>query len=547
MSSRAKLRRSRAQWKAKATARGHRERYLRKENRRLQHERDRYRRDARATRKQVEDERHQERPLMTGKEELVYVALRLFLVARISFRAVSRVLGVLCQALGLVKVPCAQTIIHWVTRLSLARLRNAELASGSARAGERLAKGRIWLIDVSIGLGAGKILAVLALKANHHEHHPGAPTLEQVNCVAVAVADAWNGETMADFLATVIARTGRPVAYLKDGATDLGKATRLLGERGVGSVCIADVSHTVANLLKHEYQDHPLLERFLKCCGTASTRLKQSILACLAPPKVSTKARFMNLHRLVHWAEQVLEHVPQGGAPAGSALAKLRTSLNQLPDCKTFIAHFQRDAKALLQCQHLLKTKGLSPGTYRQCQAWIEPIPLSSAVRTGFTRWAEEHLQVAADSGLAHPGLPISSDTIESLFGVAKRHGTGEVKDADRIALRIPALCGVLTKDDARRVLAVSVQEQQQVLGALPSLLKQRRQVLPNPGSLETLQSPTDTKKHVELMPGSEKRSNNLINITILNSYDETIGPSKDARKPAKPPPEVAILEAVAG
>lgn len=145
--------------------------------------------------------------------------------------------------------------------------------------------------------------------------------------------------------------------------------------------------------------------------------------------------------------------------------SKLRTSLNGLPECKAFIEHFQRDAKALLQCQHILKTKGLSQETYRQCQAWIEPIPLQSAVRIGFTQWAEEQLRVAAHLGLAPNELPISSDIIESLFGVAKRQGSAEVKDADRIALRIPALCGILTKDDARRVLEVSVQEQQQVVG----------------------------------------------------------------------------------
>jgi hypothetical protein len=37
-------------------------------------------------------------------------------------------------------------------------------------------------------------------------------------------------------------------------------------------------------------------------------------------------------------------------------------------------------------------------------------------------------------------GIPISSDCIESLFGVSKQHGAGKIKDANRIALRIPDL-----------------------------------------------------------------------------------------------------------
>src|SRR5256885_11628875 len=49
---------------------------------------------------------------------------------------------------------------------------------------------------------------------------------------------------------------------------------------------------------------------FISACGQVSKHLKQSALACLAPPKTSTQARFMNLHRLVKWADQLLQHAP---------------------------------------------------------------------------------------------------------------------------------------------------------------------------------------------------------------------------------------------
>src|SRR6266702_2942009 len=84
-------------------------------------------------------------------------------------------------------------------------------------------------------------------------------------------------------------------------------------------------------------------------------------------------------------------------------------------------------------------------------------------------------------------GLPISSDTIESLFGVAKQHGVGETQDAARIALRLPALCGLPTREEAKQVLDVSVVRQQQVTGQVISLTKQRREVLGSPERLERL------------------------------------------------------------
>src|SRR5207247_4695015 len=108
---------------------------------------------------------------------------------------------------------------------------------------------------------------------------------------------------------------------------------------------------------------------------------------------------------------------------------------------------------------------------------------------------------------LDHLGLPISSDTIESLFGVAKQHGVGETQDAARIALRLPALCGLPTREEAKQVLAVSVARQQVFTGQSISLTKQRREVLGNTERLERL-SITQGTPHEDLLPRSLKQTN---------------------------------------
>ncbi len=532
-----KLRQSRACWKGKAGARGHENRYLRKELSRVKQERDRFKREAKEAKRQLQQREQQApRPAVRGKVDVVFLALQLFLVARIGFRAVSRVLGVLGHHLGLRKTPCPQSISNWVTRLSLTRLQHAPAGVGSAVSGDRFSNGCIWMMDTRIALGAGKILGVLALNAGHYQLNAGAPSLQNVQCVAVAVGLSWSGEAIADFLQRVIAVLGRPVGFLKDGGTELGKAVRLLGERGFPSPSIADLSHVIANLFKHDYGNHPLFDTFLSACGKVSQQLKQTLLACLAPPKVSTKARFMNLHRLVLWAERLLKHSPRGRAAPGSLLAQLRASLDQLPDCKAFIRRFQRDATPLLECQKLLKLKGLSHDTRQACDALIEGIPPASPVRIGFTNWMKEQLQVAETLGLAETGLPISSDPIESLFGVAKRHGVGETKDANRLAARLPALCGPLTEQDAQRVLEVRVAEQEKVMGSLPSLTKQRREVLPNPGRLENL-THGQANHQLELIPGAKNRSKNPIILNISDHYEKTPGPVINVEKTVISPP----------
>ena len=159
-------------------------------------------------------------------------------------------------------------------------------------------------------------------------------------------------------------------------------------------------------MLKRAYQSHPAFERFLSACGRASGKLKQTLLACLAPPTVRTKARFMNVHRLVTWADRILQLSPPGGAQRGSMLAKLRGALDGLSDCKALIKRFQGDAGGLLACQEILKTRGLGRATVAECDALIDAMP-TAAIRQEFRAYLHYELEMAKDlrarsSGSAH-------------------------------------------------------------------------------------------------------------------------------------------------
>jgi hypothetical protein len=507
MSQKSKLIESRIKWKCKSTQRADENRYLRKELNRVKKERDQLKAKLKGT--QACQSQTQSRGLVIlNKADLVFLALQLFLVAHIGFRAISRVLGVLADVLG-IKAPCPQTIINWVSRLSLVRIQSASMLKGLPLQLAPVCNGMIWMIDTSIALGTGKILTVLALNAHHHQLCPEAPGFENVHCIAVSVADTWTGESIAAFLKRIIDVTGRPAAYLKDGGRDLQKAIRLLDQQEIASPSIDDISHLVANLLKHRYHNHPLFETFLSACGHVSGKLKQTILACLAPPKVQTKARFMNVHRLITWADRLLDLSPRGSAAKGSILMKLRTCLDKLPSCRAFIKQFRADAAPLLECQTILKTNGLSHDTLANCEPFIQSIA-SSGVRRDFRSYLQDQLLTATALGLDKIGLPISSDQIESLFGLAKQHGTGQIKDADRIAIRLPALCGVLTQADAQQVIGISVSEQNKLTGGFNSLIKQRRQILPNPECLESL-AEENAQSHITLIPGAKNRSKNQL------------------------------------
>ena len=210
------------EWKHKATQRGDHNRYQRKQIARLRAERNRAtnaHKETQAQLRQREAARHAVATL--PKVDVVSLALQLCLVARLGFRAVCRVLSLLALTLGINKAPCPQTVINWVIRLTIVRLDAARRLRGLPVSQAPFSHGLIWMIDISMGLGSGKMLAVLALDAHHHRLSPGAPSLEHARCIGVSVADAWTGDTIAEVLERLIARLGRPTASLKDAGSEL--------------------------------------------------------------------------------------------------------------------------------------------------------------------------------------------------------------------------------------------------------------------------------------------------------------------------------------
>jgi hypothetical protein len=297
----------------------------------------------------------------------------------------------------------------------------------------------------------------------------------------------------------------------------------VLSERGRGSPVIDDISHAVATMLKRRYEKHPQCATFLSACGRVSSRLKHTVLACLTPPKVQTTARFMHVHRLVRWADRVLGLLPAGRAKADSVLSKLRTCLDDLPACRTLLRQLRDDAVALLACQKIRKTRGLTHNTLTQCEPLLDTM---ASVRVGqeFSRDLHHQLKTATALGLDDVGLPISSDPIASLFGLSKQHGVGPVKDANRMALRIPALCGLPTQEEAQKVLEITVAQQRACSDGVSSLTQQRRQMQANPHHLEQLGRGRE-QGNVELIPPGKDRSNRSDIVHLPNGYKEVESP----------------------
>lgn len=498
MSDKWKLKQSKENWKNKAITRGAEIRDARKEISRFKKERDAWKQKALEYKNNFEQKAM---PQFT-KVDIIFLAISLVLSARLGFRAVARVLKVMGPYLKIDKTPCAQTVSNWLLRFTIVKMR-ANYEETVQNCLKKFTDGWVWIFDLSIAWGRGKILSVLALDLKHYLNNKRAPKLSDFVCLGVSVAASWTGDKIADFLTKIINNVGgSPSAVLKDGGTDLKRSVELLKQSGTILVTIDDLSHKIATFFKHEYEKDPSLQLFLSVSGKVSKKFKQTILASLAPPKISVSARFMNLHRLVQWAQQLLQHSKPGGAKKESMLSKLRMNIDQLPTCRSFIKKFLSDAIPMLDCQKILKSEGLSEISFKKCLNIVNTATISTSIRNAFILWGKEHLESANELKILPTGLPISSDALESLFGVGKRLGAGQVKDANRIAARLPTFCGAFSRDDAEKVSKISLAEQKAAFDDQHSLLRQRRRVLSKPGSLETL-AQVKKQKNLELIVSS--------------------------------------------
>jgi hypothetical protein len=107
---------------------------------------------------------------------------------------------------------------------------------------------------------------------------------------------------------------------------------------------------------------------------------------------------------------------------------------------------------------------------------------------------------------------------------VATRHGAGQTPDAARLALRLPALCGAPTREEAEQVLGISVSRPHEITGQVTSLTTQRREVLGHRKARESLgRSPGEP--HVELIPSPKSRSNHEAIVNLSMSCEDQYGP----------------------
>ena len=369
----------------------------------------------------------------------------------LSFRASSKVLRFfLLVGAGLISwVPHFTTGIGWALRVGLHCLQQAQ---------RPLDEPWVCIADCTIQIGSKKALMVLRVPVSAFSLGK-ALTLKQVEVIGLSLGETWNSDRVNTVLLSLFERCGWPSHVVSDCGSDIKKGiVETLLEAPNRASWSSDVSHFVANALKHYYTKLSLFQQFQSLCTRIRQRLQQTRFAFLLPPKARAKGRFLSVSRQAEWGLQTLAYLEAKEREASPDVSALAQALRGLKSFKLFLMTFVRNTTCLNEVMKIVKTQGLRAESIHACQETLGDLPVRSPIRKEVSHYLQYYLPVVESSDSPLLG---SSDVIESLIGKAKQrleaNGRSEL---NKSILLIPCMCGELTQALVAEALAtVRVQD----------------------------------------------------------------------------------------
>ncbi|MFQ5583566.1 MAG: hypothetical protein ACE5GL_03930 [Calditrichia bacterium] len=356
---------------------------------------------------------------------LVALCVRLRIDAGSSYESICKILVILQTSfhLSLPKLPCANTIQNWVSKVGLYSMKNMDAD---------LENKELSLIpDESIRLGEEKQLLILAVPWQKQKQR--ALSFEDVKVVYMKGSKSWDGVKISKVIDELKAKRGFEVKnVLSDENGNLKKAARLSG-----LVHLPEISHVVATCLRRTFGQDSDYKAFTKTIASYQSRGVNQDLSYLCPPKQRTKARFMNQQGIVNWAEKMLkrfEGLNQKEKEFFSQLAQHQAIITVLATCLSI-------AKKV---SLLFKQLGLSGKTLGQAREIIKTVDRKEAYVNTFLKHLEGYLAQYQQFMNEHGegSVHASSEIIESMFGKYKDKANNyALTGITNLNLELPLYC----------------------------------------------------------------------------------------------------------
>jgi len=339
----------------------------------------------------------------------VRLFLRGLLEAAVQQRGVAAFLRLL--ELG-TPTPVANTGRWWLLRLGLHELTRPK----------EWADDWVWIADHTIQLGPWKCLIILGIRLSAWNANRGPLKHEDMTLLNLTPMERSSGEAVERQLRLTLEQTGRPREILTDGGADLKSGIERFSKDQHGVVHARDIKHKAATLLKKHLEADPRWAAFGTQAQQTKRKITQTELACLNPPALKSKARYMNLDPLVAWGQAALDYLDQPHSVAGLELnaSALTEKLGWLQEYRAVLEEWSELMQVVSSTNDYVRRQGFHADAAPELRGVLHPLanrPL------GQTMCAELLAFVDEQSAQAKPQERLigSSEVIESVIGKYKQ------------------------------------------------------------------------------------------------------------------------------
>jgi hypothetical protein len=304
----------------------------------------------------------------------------------------------------------------WLLRLGLAALTRPKV----------IAEDWAWMIDHSIQIGTCKCLVILGIRLSELPEGRALCHRDLEPIALVPMTDSTKS-AVAACLEDAAARTGAPRVILDDHGADLHGGVEIFRAAHPRTVEVYDIKHKAACLLKARLEGDQRWKSYSTELGQAKFRVQQTELAGLVPPSQRSKARFMNVGKLVDWGVKTLRLLdePARLGPLGIDGGRLREKLGWLEGYRAALGEWSGYQAVIDGTLDFVRRRGLYAGAEIDL---AEAVPDRSGSAGGLRADLIEF--VRQEGSKAHPGerLPGTTEVVESCFGQLKALEDGQSK-----------------------------------------------------------------------------------------------------------------------
>lgn len=369
---------------------------------------------------------------------IIHHSLQLVLSAGCSLRGVEKVLLITFSNLELDwYVPDWTTVRSWLLRFGLAQLRLPV----------EQADDWIWMVDCSVQIGVQKVLVIVGVRANLVQWNRSL-RYEDLTLISMQVLNQAKKEDILQCLKRACSDRPMPTAILSDHGADILAGVRLLQESHSEIRGLYDVKHKAASMLKAALASDDKWESFQTALGQSKFKTQQTLLAYATAPSQRSKARYMNLAKLVRWAKRVLWHFESKG---GTVLTEdFKAQFQWILEYRGSIERWSHWLAVIEQTLDLIRREGLHSTTAALLESRLSEFRLGAPMSTGLVRFVTEESQKLRSG----ERVPMTTEVLESLFSKLKNiEKTQEKSGFSSLVLTLGAMIPKLTQESVLQAL----------------------------------------------------------------------------------------------